>query len=155
MKLGIFEDINGKDLGIFAGWIGGILLIGGGLWFFTQSVRREMLQEQVNRVLADAGYSQYLEGSLPGTALPTRGIPLGTWYTLSNSGSRALVFSIMADGVLFPCVAVVSPLGKVDEIIPLNSYSEQTLKQLPQGIIKTYIRRIEAEEGERNQEGAR
>jgi hypothetical protein len=153
MKVGLFRASNGKDLGIFAGWIGGILLIGGGLWFFTQSARTGILQERVNQALADAGYSQYLEAAIPREELPKRSIPLGNWYTLRNSKSHALVFSMMADGILFPCVAVVSASGKVDEIIPLNSHSEQILQQLSQGIIQTYIRRIEMDVLGRLQEG--
>lgn len=158
MKVGIFGAHgahNGKDLGIFAGWIGGILLIGGGLWFVTQPARTEILQETVNRVLADAGSSQYLEAPIPRGELPKRNIPLGTWYTLRNSTSRAVVFSLMSDGIFLPCMAVVSASGTVDEIIPLNSHAEQTFLQLPQGVVKTYIRRIEMVARGRLQEGNR
>jgi hypothetical protein len=143
MKADLFKDTNPKELGVFTAWIVGLLLIGGFLWFFTQPIRIRLLQGNVNILLAATGHTQYLEDPVPRSKLPKRRIPLGTWYTVRNSNNRALVFAMMSEGIRFPCVAMVSDEGKVNEIIPLNTRVEQTVKRLPQGIITTYIRRIE------------
>ncbi|MDR3341732.1 MAG: hypothetical protein LBT14_02900 [Treponema sp.] len=136
-----------KDIGILIGWIAGIILLGGALWFFTQSIRTEVLWRGVTMVWKED--FRRLDAPIPRHGLPGKTSLLGSWYTMVNSESRVLVFSIMADGIPAPCIAVVSPAGRVDtqNIIPVNSYSKQILEHLPRGIIKTYIRRIEAEAG--------
>jgi hypothetical protein len=134
-----------KVRGLFIGWIAGILMAGGGVWFFTQSMRSTILLQTVNQVLETVQDSRRLEGRIPHTVSWGR-IPWGTWYTLADSEDRALVFSMLNQGIFIPCMAVVSAsTGKVvdDKIFPLTSQPEQTLKQIPQGIIKSYIRRIE------------
>ncbi|MHB9291522.1 hypothetical protein Holit_00599 [Hollandina sp. SP2] len=135
-----------KERGIYIGWIAGILLVGGGLWFFTQSLRTTLLLQTVNQVLETVQDPRRLEGLIPGQASWGR-LPWGNWYTLVDSEDRVLVFSLMSNGIFIPCMAVVSSgTGKVveDTILPLTSHPEQTLKQIPRGLIKTYIRRIES-----------
>ncbi|MDR2535591.1 MAG: hypothetical protein LBD29_06115 [Treponema sp.] len=145
MKIALLGETNGKGLGIFTAWILGLLAVSGALWFFTQPIRIRLLQGNVNSILAAMGYTQYLETPVPRIELPKGRVPLGTWYTLKDSKRRALVFAMMSEGIRFPCVAIVSDKGKVDEIIPLNTYVAQTLKRLPKGIIAAYIRRIEGD----------
>jgi hypothetical protein len=144
MNMSILKDKNWKDIGIFAAWIAGILLMGGLLWFFSQPIRNKLLMEQVNAVLALMERSPRLEETLPRSELPKTRVPLGSWYTLSGSSSRALVFAIMSEGIRFPCVALVSEAGKVDEIIPLAHK-----RTFPKGITAAYIRRIERDMQER------
>ncbi|MDR2394227.1 MAG: hypothetical protein LBD93_08760 [Treponema sp.] len=135
-----------KERGIYIGWIVGILLLGGGLWFFTQSLRTTLLRQTVNQVLEKVQDSRRLDGLIPQP--PSWGrIPWGNWYTLTGSKDRVLVFSLMSNGTFIPCMAVVSSAtGKVvdDTILPLTSHPEQTLKQIPRGLIKIYIQRIES-----------
>jgi hypothetical protein len=50
----------------------------------------------------------------------------------------------MRDGILVLCGAQVSPDGKVVEIVPVSDHAKQVFKDIPEGIIKTYVRRIEA-----------
>ncbi|MDR3115416.1 MAG: hypothetical protein LBU25_07845 [Treponema sp.] len=133
------------ERGISIGWIAGILLLGGGMWFFTQSLRTALLLQTVNQVLETVQDSRRLEGLIPWHVSWGR-FPWGNWYTLADSEDRVLVFSLMSNGIFIPCMAVVSAgTGKVvgDTILPLTSHPEQTLKQIPRGLIKTYIRRIE------------
>ena len=135
-----------RERGIYIGWLAGILLVGGGIWFFTQSLRTTLLLRTVNQVLETAQDSRRLEGPIPRHISWGR-LPWGNWYTLAGSEDRVLVFSLMSNGIFIPCMAVVSAgTGKVvdDTILPLTSHPEQTLKQIPRGLIKTYIRRIES-----------
>jgi hypothetical protein len=148
MKFGS-EERSIKDLGIFIGWIVGILLLGGVLWFFTQSVRTGILLTHVNQALVSIGDSRQLDEAVTASGFRKSMFPLGTWYTLKYSENRALVFSIMTDGILLPCVAVVSASGTVDAVIPLTSYSKQIVQQLAPERIKIYRQRIERIESQR------
>lgn len=114
------------------------MLIAGLMWFFTQPLRHQFLLEQVNARFADLERSFYLEKAVPPGEGPKTRIPLGVWYTLRDSNQRALVFSLIAGGISYPCVALVSEAGGVDEIIPLLRDPE-----LPPGLTAGYIRRIE------------
>jgi hypothetical protein len=72
-------------------------------------------------------------------------IPLGKWYNIAGSADRILVFPLISGGAALPCGAVVSPDGKVARVIPLGDHGEQLFKNLPQGILRVYIHRIESE----------
>ena len=157
-----------KDAAIFFGWIAGILLIAGICWVVTQPVRNRFLVRAVNRVLEQSGESRRL-GEFPS---PVRsGSFMGAWYAMvparqmsvsdddaddaddadktpdSGSqiadGTRAFIFSFIAEGTFFPCAAVVSAHGKVEEFIPLSSHGERILSGISPGILKLYARRIE------------
>jgi hypothetical protein len=67
---------------------------------------------------------------------------MGTWYSMNN-GNRALIFSLIADGVFLPCAAVVDPRGKVEELIPLSAGGLKLMERISPGIIRLYTRRIE------------
>ena len=158
-----------KDTAIFFGWITGILLIAGICWSVTQPVRNRFLLKAVNRVLEQSGDSRRL-GELfsPGRSSPL----VGAWYTMSQvrqtnvSGNEtslspyqraedgrqmsalavrtsAFVFPFIGEGTFFPCVAVITEDGKVEEFIPLNSHGEKILSRISPGILRLYERRIE------------
>jgi hypothetical protein len=143
MKAKLLEDRNAYDIGVFAVWVAGLLLIGGVLWYVAQPIRIGLLQKNVNTLLAGMGRSQRMEHPIPLGEQVKRRVPVGTWYALENAPGRAVVFALMSDGLRLPCVALVSQDGRVDEIIPLTPHVEQTVKRLPQGILRAYIRRIE------------
>jgi hypothetical protein len=147
-----------RDKVIFAGWIGGLLLAGGLLWFFTQPIRVRITGESVNKILSSREDPRRLGNPLPRGEIHRNLIPLGTWYALENtagrnSASRALVFSLAAGDSQIPCVAMVSADGLVQELIPLGDPGERMLRRLNGGILRTYIRRIEGPERARR-EGA-
>ncbi|MDR2470801.1 MAG: hypothetical protein LBD09_01660 [Treponema sp.] len=141
-----------KDSLLLGGWIGGILLLGGLLWFFTRPFQTQALMNQVNRTLArreePAGWR--LLAPIPRRELGREGKFRGFWYTRSGgdadeaAAGRAVVFTVMGSGVLIPCAAAVSPAGLVEEIFPLTLGGEAGLERLTPGIMEAYIRRIEA-----------
>jgi hypothetical protein len=141
-----------RDRAIFIGWIGGLLLLGGLLWFFTQPSRLMITGESVNRILSSRDYPRRLGSPLPRGQIDRRSVPLGTWYALENlpdrtPAGRALIFSMVAEGAQAPCMAVVSPDGRVEELIPLNDHGERMLKFLSGETMGIYIRRIENSQG--------
>ena len=134
-----------KDAAIFAGWIAGLLLIAGLLWFFTQPVRERFMLNAVNQVLEQSGDTRRLEEALPAGALPAAVSRMGSWYTMTGQpeGTRAFVFMFVAEGTFFPSVAVVAPGGRaVQEFIPLSNHAERMLRRVSPEILRLYSRRI-------------
>jgi hypothetical protein len=138
----VFSGI--KDWAVFLGWIGGLVLIGGIIWFLTQPLRAQVLMRSVNRALSFGEDQRRLQAALPLPRPSGSAAPQGNWYTLMNSRDSFFVFPIMRDGILILCGAQVSQTGKVVEIIPLSDHAKQVLKNIPEGIIQMYGRRIEA-----------
>jgi hypothetical protein len=131
-----------KDRAIFLGWIAGLALAGILLWSLTQTVRTQFLLRTVNRALVMLGDERRLSGPL---ARPSaRPVPMGSWYSLLASDSVMFVFTVMRDGIQVPCGALVSKEGRVTDILPLSSHARQVLGRIPPGVMRIYIRRIEA-----------
>jgi hypothetical protein len=145
-----------KDAGLLLGWIAGLILIAGFCWFFTQSLRNRFLLRAVNRVLEQSGDSRRLGEALSPKALKAGFSGIGVWYTIRadalmgrsssgniSDGTMALIFAFMGEGYFFPCAAIMTENGKVQEFIPLNSYGERVIKRISPGILAIYTRRIE------------
>jgi hypothetical protein len=133
-----------KDPGIFAGWIGGILLLGGLLWLGTQGIRSETIARSVNRALQEAGDPRRIGAPSPFRSLPDQGYR----YSLLSQAGKAVVFSVMSGGDAIPFAAMISSEGIVEELIPLARNRNRTLQRLPPGLLPAYIRRIEAVEAQ-------
>jgi hypothetical protein len=132
------SDGKTRDITLIAAWITLIVLLGGALWFFTQGLRYSRLLRSVNIVLESAGDTRRLERIPPD--VPKRN-SLGFWYYEEASQNRALVFSIMDDGILQPCLAWVSPEGSVIEVFFLQrDVLDVTFSQ---GSINVYKQRVE------------
>jgi len=149
---GIKDAATLKEAALFLGWIAALVLIAALCWFLTQSFRSNLLQKAVNRVLEQSGDSRRLgEAVSPETQhLSFSGI--GSWYTMEAQdktvpgGTKVFVFVFIGEGTFFPCAAVLSPEGKVQEFIPLNSHGERMIKRVSPGILGIYTRRIEEAE---------
>ena len=127
-----------KDTAIFFGWIAGIIIIAGLSWALTQPIRNRFLIRSVNRVLEQSGDSYRLGELAP---LGRSGSLMGTWYTMEEK--KAYVFSFIGEGTFFPCAAIITAEGRVEEFIPLSSHGERILSRISPGILKLYARRIE------------
>jgi hypothetical protein len=137
------EAPSPREWAVFFGWIAGLVLIGGTVWFLTQPVRDRMLMNSVNRILAREN-GALLSAPLAAPLSSGRADPLGSWYGLENSNDVFFVFTLMRDGPLALWGARVSPGGKVEEILPLSGHARQIFADLPRGMLLTYIHRIEA-----------
>jgi hypothetical protein len=134
-----------RRMGVFAGWIAGLVLAGSLLWGFTQPLRGRMLLASVNRVLALQVMDLRLERPISPWRMPGRASQAGTWYTTS-AGSEvwAVVFPLMIDGIFSPVLGVISAEGTAEALIPLSNHSAVVFERLPRSYLQVYIRRIEA-----------
>ncbi|MDR1277455.1 MAG: hypothetical protein LBK02_01755 [Treponema sp.] len=133
-----------REWAIFGGWLCGLVLLGGILWFLTQPIRTQSLMRSVNRVLAQRGEPRRLATPLPDPRSPGSSVLLGHWYSLEKSEDLFFVFTLMRDGPMALCGVQVSPQGKAGDILPLSGHAEQIIKDMPPGMLQIYIRRIEA-----------
>jgi hypothetical protein len=138
----VFSGVKGWA--VFFGWIGGLVILGGIVWSLTQPVRTRALMRSVNRILSLGDDPRQLNTPLAPPRPSGSVSPQGSWYTLADTNDVFFVFPIMRDGILVLCGAQVSPDGKVAEIVPLSDHAKQVFKDIPPGVIQTYIRRIEA-----------
>jgi hypothetical protein len=137
-----------RDRAILCGWIAGIILLGILIWGFTQGLQVNYLMRAVNRVFIDREDSWRI--NLSQDRHPITVNPMGIWYSVIDSSADMFVFAIIWDGILIPCGALVSPEGKVTELLPLSGHAIQALDRLPQSIVGMYIRRIEAAAAKRS-----
>ncbi|MDR0584841.1 MAG: hypothetical protein LBG57_10920 [Treponema sp.] len=131
-----------KDRAVFLAWIAGFLLAGILLWSLTQSLQARSLLRAVNKVFVSTEDTRRL--SAPLGRRPINANPMGVWYSVLGSAANMFVFAIMWDGILIPCGALVSPEGKVEELLPLTEYARRLLDQLPESVVQMYVRRVEA-----------
>ena len=131
-----------RNKAIFLGWIAGIFLAGLLLWSLTQGLQVHYLLRAVNRVLIAREDPRRLAAPLFKRSISTN--PMGVWYSMIDSDLGMFVSAIMWEGALIPCGALVTAQGQVTDLIPLSGPARQLLDRIPQGIVKLYIRRIEA-----------
>ena len=137
-----------KDKAILAAWIGAFLLVASLSWFLTQPVRQEILGRAVNRVLEQTGETRRLGNALPAAGFS--GSRMGTYFSLtgggamaSSAGTAAFVFTFIGEGSFFPCIAILSPGGMVEEFIALNSHGARILSEVPPAVLAIYKQRLE------------
>jgi len=136
-----------KAPAIFVAWISAILILAGIFWFFTQPLRTHILARAVNRVLEQSEDFRRLEGQSTNGGSSFFG--MNTWFTMTGhnahvaDGMKAVVFTFIGEGTFFPCLAVLSPEGKVIEFVPLNNHGKRVISRISPGILQTYARRIE------------
>jgi hypothetical protein len=132
-----------KASGLICIWIGGLILAGALLWFLTQNPRNAALLKAVNTVLASRNDGRRLEAPAPFRSIESGKARLGTWFTMAGNRDRALVFSIMNEGIMLPCLAIVSAQGQVTDIIPLNPRGSILLENIPSGLLQMYLSNIQ------------
>jgi hypothetical protein len=154
----IYDTAIVKDALIFLGWIAAMLFIAGICWVLTQPVRNRILVKAVNRALEQSGDPQagssgphFPAGNVRRLTEPAgigSSMFMGQSFAMDSGQSgraSAIVFSFIGEGTFFPCVAVISAYGKVEEFIPLTNHGEKILRRISPGILGIYSRRIERE----------
>ena len=134
-----------KSRMVFGAWIAGILLAAALLWSLSFPFRASCLMRVTNKVLASMNDERRL--SAPLTHLSARAVPLGCWYSLAESSSLFLVFTVMRGGILIPCGAEIAESGEIVEMIPLGSHARQVMEKTPRAVLQLYVRRIETTAG--------
>jgi hypothetical protein len=132
-----------KQWGVFAAWIGGLVLIGILLWGLTGSLRSQIIAASANKVLDRSGIPYRLDKAIDTLGKPGRATQLGSWFTLRNDNGRAVVFPLMTGPNAAAALALLSREGKVESLVPLSTSAVQLFDRLPAGVLQLYVRRAE------------
>ncbi|MDR2785253.1 MAG: hypothetical protein LBB83_04985 [Treponema sp.] len=132
-----------KHWGLFAAWIGGLVLTGILLWGLTGSLRSQIILTSVNKVLDRSGMPYRLEKTIGALGKPGRAMQLGSWFTLRDTGGLAVVFPLIAGPNTAAAMALLSREGKVESLVPLSTNAVQLFERLPAAVVQLYIRRAE------------
>ena len=136
------ESFALKEIMIILGWIIGLVIIAGLFWFFTQPVRSRFLINAVNQVLEQSGdHRRVLEPISRGSS---RSHGLGRWYYFSDE-TRVYIFTFVGEGTFFPCAAVRTAEGRIEEFIPLSRHGQKMFVRISPEILNIYSRRINAQ----------
>jgi hypothetical protein len=127
-------------------WIGAVLLVGGLVWFLTQSYRTGLLIEAVNKTFAQNGDSRRIE-RLPSVSFSLSPSSFGVWFGVVNSDEKVFVFTLARNGIAAACAALTDSSGTVKTIVPLSGNAAQILEELPLPIYRFYTARIERATG--------
>lgn len=130
-----------KRIGILAAWFGGMFLVVILAWVLTGPLQSRALLRSANQALESSGKSIRLAAALnAGNNLNQR----ESWFSISNSNNRAVVFSILDGAHTAPFLGVLSAEGKgMITLIPLSINAERIMDRLPEESILIQTRRIE------------
>ena len=135
----VLKDIL-KDTTIILGWIIGLVVVASLCWFFTQPARNRFLINAVNHVLEQSG--DYRRVSEPISRGSSRAHGLGRWYYFSGE-TRVYIFTFIVEGAFFPCAAVKTAEGRIEEFIPLSRHGERMFARISAEMLNIYAQRIE------------
>jgi hypothetical protein len=142
-----------KEWGVFAAWIGALLLVGTLAWALTGPVRSRVLIRQANRSLVRQDSIIRLDAPLSTLTVPGRISQIGFWFTLLDSEKHGVVFSIMSGSFNAVVLGIVDVSGRVEELIPLSANARSQFSAIPVGTMNLYLRRIEESYGKFRWEG--
>jgi hypothetical protein len=123
-------------------WIASVILVGGLLWLFTQTVRSGALIRAANRIIARSGETRRLQAPVG------RAAGLGTWFSMVEvpGGEAAegsvLVFTLFAGARTAACAAFVDGRGGFEKFVPLGDYAAQVMNDLPETVYAVYRERV-------------
>ncbi|GHV15951.1 hypothetical protein FACS189493_0790 [Spirochaetia bacterium] len=133
-----------RRAGLLAIWVGGLFLIAGLFWHLTQPARNQVMVQSVNEVLALSGANFRLDSAYPSWGQNGRVMQTGTWFSISNSEARAVVFPVMSSGILTVVLAVINREGVIETLIPISGGAVKAGERLPPETFALYASRIES-----------
>jgi hypothetical protein len=97
----------------------------------------------VNKILDRSDIPYRLDRTIGALGKPGRAMQLGSWFTLRDTGGRAVVFPLITGPNAAAVAAFLSPEGKVESLVPLSTNAVQIFERLPARAVRLYIRRAE------------
>lgn len=133
-----------RELGLFAAWIGVLLLIGGLALFFSAPLRSRRLTAEVDSFLAESKDGRRLAAAEPTWGSSGRA-SLGTLrYSVQKSDAVAVLVPHTLHGLGAFFLYLLSPEGGVEGPIPLSDHSRRVLERMPAGLLRIYRERVRA-----------
>ncbi|MDR1095153.1 MAG: hypothetical protein LBL31_02055 [Spirochaetaceae bacterium] len=133
--------IKAGDRGIALLWCGVFSLILFLVFVLSSGVRTRLMETQVNNVLAQNGYSRSLGAPVTPWLKDGAAMQFGSWWTMRDSESLAVVFPVIRDGIYSPFLGIIAANGTV-EFVPLSRNAEVLYERLMPGTMDVYTRRL-------------
>ncbi|GMO47136.1 MAG: hypothetical protein Ta2B_29090 [Termitinemataceae bacterium] len=134
--------LNLNDGGIFCIWVFAILLAASLLWGLTGKSRAGITVNAVNRLLYELGEDRRVVSAINEFGMSGISLQTGKWFIL-NSREKAVIFPLIVDGTLSPCLGIVSTEGLFTHIVPLSKNAEKSRERMSEGLLQIWIDRIE------------
>jgi hypothetical protein len=135
-----------KDTMIFAAWIVGILLLGGLLWYLTQNFREYRMIRSVNAILIQNDDERRLQSALPHHPQSRRIFQDYERFSMLDSLGNAVIMTGYDNTIPFVFAAFLDANGKVQEMLPLDNHSMQTMNRIDSKKLDIFKARIEESE---------
>jgi hypothetical protein len=129
------------DKGMTLIWCGIFSLILFLVFVLSAGARTRLLETQVNNVLEQNGYVKGLGTSIAPWLMDGAAMQFGSWWTMRDSESLAVVFPVIRDGIYAPFLGIIAADGTV-EFVPLSRNAEVLYKRLLPGMMDVYSRRL-------------
>ncbi len=137
-----------KDMMIFAGWILGILVFGGLLWYLTQDFRDHRMVRTINAVLIQNNDRRRVLSVLSDQLTSGRTFQHYERFSVVGSAGIAVVITMYDNAVPAVCAVFVNSDGTVQDFVPLDDHSAQIWGRLEK--TKRDVYTIYIEENERH-----
>jgi hypothetical protein len=134
-----------KDTLLCTGWIVGILLFGGLLWYLTQDVRENRMIRMINAVLIDNNDARRVLSALPNNE-KSKNHNNYQRFTFVASSDTAVVMTMYDNTIPSVYAAFVNPDGKIQDILPLDNHSAQAMERIEKTKLDEYKMRLEEKE---------
>jgi hypothetical protein len=124
-----------KDPLIAGGWIVGILIIGGLLWYFTQDFRENRMLRTINAVLIQNNDKRRLQSALDDQR-----------FSVVSSNGTAVLMTVYNNSIPSVYAVFLDEEGAMNDILPLDNHSAQALERLEKVQLDMYIQDAEEHE---------
>ncbi|MDR1230714.1 MAG: hypothetical protein LBK61_04865 [Spirochaetaceae bacterium] len=129
------------DRGIALLWCGIFSLILLLVFILSIGTRARLMENEVNRVLAQNGYNRSLGAPVMPWLADGAAMQTGMWWTMHDSESLAVVFPVIRDGMYSPFLGIIAVDGTI-EFVPLSRNAEVLYERLVPGVMDVYSRRL-------------
>ena len=134
------------DYGLVCAWFAVSLIVIGILGFLVNPARDRLVISSVNAALEKAGEKRRLSAPLSKWGSDGRASLALSRFSLENGRGGASVFTVTGGGAVVACVALVDENGRVERVLPLGTASAAAIERLPDGLLRSFILRIEETE---------
>lgn len=133
--------VKAGDKGMSLMWCGLFSLILFLLFILSSGMRTKLLEKEVNTVLEQNGYMRSLGVPVRPWRMDGSAMQLGSWWTMRENESLAVVFPVIHDGIYAPFLGIIAANGAI-EFVPLSRNAAVLYERLAPGIMNIYARRL-------------
>jgi hypothetical protein len=133
--------VKAGDRGVALLWCGVFSLILFLVFILSIGTRTRLMENEVNRVLAQNGYAKSLGAPIMPWLMNGTATQLGLWWNMRESENLAVVFPVIRDGIYSPFLGIIAA-DETIEFVPLSKNAVALHKRLSPEVMGIYSRRL-------------